>query len=108
MKRFLTLVALVPALVLADDLKPERTISVTSAASTAVRLTSGRKLINCTQAAYYVMGNASTVAAATSDVPLATQQLWEIDVTADNQWISFIRQTADGTCYVRPVIRRET
>lgn len=104
MKRYLALLALVPALVFADDLKPEKTISVTAAASTAVQLTTGRKLLHCTQGAYYVMGNTSTVVAATSDLPLAANQLWEIDVTFGNPWISFIRQTADGTCYVVPVV----
>lgn len=104
MKRYLALLALIPALVFADDLKPEQTVSVTAAASTAVKLTSGRKLLHCTQAAYYVMGNASGVVAATSDIPLAQNQLWEIDVTVGAPWISFIRQTADGTCYVVPVV----
>lgn len=104
MKPYLKLLCLLPIVTLASDLKPERTISVTSAASTAVQLTPGRKLIHCTSAVYYVMGNASSTAAATTDVPLAADQLWEIDATFGYAWISFIRQSADGTCYVRPVV----
>ncbi len=96
-----TVLALVTLPILADDGHAEASVSISGTTARSAKLGSGRKLLRCTTAAFYVSGG-SAVTATTADIPLVANVPWEVDVVT-NQYIAFITSGATGTCYIYPV-----